>query len=64
MIWQLLKSKTILFSLALAVFGVVEANLGLFAEIVGTKYYPFVTVLVGVIVAILRLVTTTSIGEK
>jgi hypothetical protein len=61
---QLIRSKTIWFSLVLSVFGVIEANFSLFETAIGAKWYPTLFTIVGVTTAVLRLLTTTSIGEK
>ena len=61
---KILRSKTMLFSLLLVVFGVIEANLSLFRDAIPPQYWGLVVTGIGVIVAVLRFVTTTSIDEK
>jgi len=60
----MLKSKTMWFALALAVFGAVEASLGLFADVLTPTTYGIATMVVGVVVGVLRIVTTTPLGDK
>lgn len=59
-----LKSKTIWFSILLAVFGVVEANLQLFAQFLPAEAVGIFSLVVGLIVAILRVVTTLPLSQK
>lgn len=61
---KILKSKTMLFSLLLIVFGVVETNLSLFQSIVPPQYWGFVVTGIGIVTAVLRFMTTTCISEK
>lgn len=61
---KILKSKTILFSLLLAVLGAVEASLNLFADVLTPTTYGIVTMVVGVIVAGLRIITTQPLSDK
>lgn len=51
------KSKAIWFSLLLAVFGVVETQLGLFSDYMSKELFGAVTLLVSVAVAVLRVLT-------
>ena len=64
MIKQLIKSKTILFACLLSALGVVQASTEVFAQFMTPTAYGVFTLVVGVAVAILRTVTTTSLGEK
>lgn len=61
-ILQLLKSRTILFSVALAVLSVAQGYIGLF--VLDQKAQAFVGMGIAGIVALLRAVTTTSISDK
>jgi hypothetical protein len=61
---KILKSKTMLFSLLLVVFGVVEANLALFQSFIPPQYWGLVVTGIGIVTAVLRFVTTTSLDEK
>lgn len=58
------KSKTMVFALALVIFGAVEANLQLFQPLVPPEYWGAVVTVIGIIVAVLRLVTTKSLSDK
>jgi len=58
------KSKTIWFALALAVFGVVEMQIKLFAGYMSPELFGLFNILVGVIVAVLRVLTTVPLHEK
>ena len=57
-----LKSRTILFSVALAVLSVAQGYIGLF--VLDQKAQAFVGMGIAGIVALLRAVTTTSISDK
>lgn len=59
-----LKSKTIWFSILLAVLGVVEANVGVFQQYMTPQTFGTFSVAVGVIVAVLRVLTTVPLSEK
>ena len=64
-VWNtILKSKTMIFSLALTVFSVVELNMQLFMGLLGPTWYPIIFTLVAIVVAWLRTVTTTSLVDK
>lgn len=58
------KSKTMWFAISLSILGAVEASLNLFADILTPTTYGIITMVVGVIVGVLRIVTTTPLGEK
>lgn len=58
------RSKTMRFALLLVIFGVIELNLPLFQNVIPPEYWGLVVTLIGVIVAVLRFVTTTSLDEK
>ena len=59
---QLLKSRTVLFALLLAVLSVLQGYIGLLPLTPVQQMY--IGIAISVIVTILRLVTTTSISEK
>lgn len=61
---QIMKSKTMLFSIALAVFGVIELNMSLLSTYMSQEVYGIFVIVVGAITAVLRLLTTTSIEDK
>jgi hypothetical protein len=58
------RSKTMWFSLLLVIFGVVEVNLSLFQALIPPQYWGIVVTVIGVITAVLRWITTTSIDDK
>lgn len=57
------KSKTMLFAVLITVFGIIEASLGMFQGVLG-DYYPHVVSVIGIIMGVLRMVTTDSIANK
>jgi len=63
-IQQILKSKTMLFAIALAVFGVLEANAQLLSGFIPPEYYGSAVTMIGIIVAVLRVLTTAPLSEK
>jgi hypothetical protein len=54
-------SKTMWFSLLLVVFGAVEAGFPYLQNVIDPQYYGVILVAIGVIVAILRFITTKPI---
>ena len=61
---RVIRSKTMWFSLLLAVFGAIQATMGAFHRVLTPEVYGLLTMGIGVIVAILRYVTTTSLKDK
>ena len=61
---QVLKSKTMLFALALAVFGVIEMQAKLFAAYMSPEAFGVFNIVIGVIVAVLRVFTTLPLSDK
>lgn len=59
-----LKSRTMLFALLLAVFGVLEQSLQLFSSIIPPHLYGATVTIVGIIVAVLRVLTTSPLGGE
>ena len=59
-----LKSKTMWFSLLLAVFGALQAGWGLIDDFMTPRAAGFGAVAIGIIVAILRIVTTKPLEDK
>lgn len=55
------KSRTMWFSLALVVFGALFDNFNYLQSVINERYYGVLLVAIGVIVAILRFVTTEPI---
>lgn len=64
----ILKSRTLMFALLLAVFGVLEASMGVLnsvlTPIVGPAAFGVFTVVVSIIVAVLRVITTQPLSAK
>jgi len=54
----MIKSKTMWFSFLLVVFGALLDNFSYLQAVINEKYYGILLVIVGVIVAILRFLTT------
>jgi len=58
---NILKSRTIIFSILLAVMGVVQASMNVFTPYLSAQGMGFATVLIGAIVGVLRVLTTTPL---
>ena len=58
------KSKTMWFALALVIFGALMDNLSYLQNVIDQRYYGFIVIIIGIIVAILRFVTTDAIGKE
>lgn len=54
----MIKSRTMIFSLLLVVFGAIEAGFPYLQNIIDPAYYGSILVIIGVIVAVLRFLTT------
>lgn len=61
---RIIRSKTMLFSILLSVLGVVQASLDVFDKYLTPQAMGFVTLAIGVIVAVLRVVTTQPLSNK
>jgi hypothetical protein len=57
------RSKTLWFSFALVVFGALMDNLQYLQSVIDQKYYGGIMIFVGVIVAVLRFVTTQPLDK-
>jgi hypothetical protein len=64
MMKHILKSKTMMFALALAVFGVLEMNLNLFASSLTPQLFGAFSIAISLIVAVLRVLTTLPLDKK
>lgn len=64
MLTQILKSKTMLFALALAILGVLQTSMDAFTSYLTPQASGLITVAVGLAVAILRVLTTMPLTEK
>lgn len=58
-----MKSRTMWFSLALVIFGALFDNFSYLQSIIDQKYYGILLVVIGIIVAVLRFVTTGPIKD-
>ena len=58
------KSKTMWFALALVVLGFVADNFNYVQNVIDPRYYGISYIAIGVFVAILRYITTTSLDDK
>jgi len=58
------KSKTLIFALILAIFGVVEMNVKVFSVYMTPQMFGFFSIGISVIVAVLRIVTTLPLDKK
>ena len=59
-----MRSKTMWFSLALVILGVVYDNFSYVSNLIDPRLYGVLLILIGVTVAVLRFVTTTSLDDK
>jgi hypothetical protein len=57
-------SKTMWFSLALMIVGVVYENFSYVQNIIDPKYYGILLISIGIVCAVLRFVTTLPLDEK
>ena len=57
-------SKTMWFSLALVILGVVYDNFSYVSNLIDPRLYGILLILIGVTVAVLRFVTTQSLDDK
>jgi hypothetical protein len=64
MIAQFAKSKTMIFAVLLAVLGVLQASMDVFTAYLTPQGVGIATMIVSMVVAVLRILTTTSLGEK
>ena len=58
-----IKSKTLIFSVLLTVFGIIQQNIPMLQDSLKDKY-GYVFIIVSVVVALLRMVTTQALSEK
>ncbi len=63
MLKQILKSKTMLFNIFVAIMAVVELNMNLLQPMLG-DHYGIVFMVIAAVNAILRIVTTTPLKDK
>ena len=60
----MIKSRTMWFSLALVVFGALFDNFSYVQDIIDPRFYGVSFVVIGIIVAILRFLTTQPLEDK
>ena len=58
------QSKTMWFSLALMIFGVVFDNFSYVQNLIHPTWYGPILIFVGIVVAVLRFITTLPLGKK
>ncbi len=58
------KSKTMWFALLLVVLGALMDNLSYLQNLIDPQYYGILVIAIGIIVAVLRFVTTDAIGRE
>jgi hypothetical protein len=58
------KSKTMWFSFALVIFGALADNFSYVQDLIDPKYYGISFIAIGIIVAVLRFVTTQPLDER
>ena len=61
---QSLKSRTMIFALALAVFGVLETQIHIFSQFMSPEAFGVFNIVVAIAVALLRVITTMPITQK
>ena len=57
-------SKTMWFAVLLVVFGALMDNISYLQSVIDQRYYGAIVVSIGVIVAVLRFITTDAIGKE
>jgi uncharacterized membrane protein YdcZ (DUF606 family) len=60
----MIKSRTIWFSFALVIFGALFDNFSYVQDIIDPRYYGVCLITIGIIVAVLRFLTTQPLDEK
>lgn len=60
----MLRSRTMWFAYLLAIFGVLDANIPMFREMINPDWYGYIVTAIAMIVAILRVVTTKPLKER
>ena len=59
-----MKSRTMWFSFALVVFGALFDNFSYLQSVISEKYYGILLVVIGIVTAVLRFVTTQPLNDK
>jgi len=60
----MIKSRTMWFSFALVIFGALFDNFSYVQDIIDPRYYGVCLITIGIIVAVLRFLTTQPLDEK
>lgn len=65
-IWysRIVRSKTMLFALALEILGVIQLNADFLSTVMTPKQFGWVMLAIGIAVKILRMVTTQPLSDK
>ena len=58
------RSRTLWFSFALVIFGVVFDNFSYVQDLIDPRYYGILFIIIGIITAVLRFLTTMPLDEK
>jgi hypothetical protein len=61
---QMAKSRTMWFSLALVIIGSLYENFSYLQNIISPKYYGIILVVIGLICAVLRFLTTQPLDQE
>lgn len=61
---NVLKSKTIWFSIILAIAGIIEQSQGLITQLVGPQNSGLIIMTISIVVAVLRVMTTQPLSDK
>jgi len=61
---RMMKSRTMWFSFLLVIFGALFDNFSYIQNLIDPRYYGFGYIVIGVIVAVLRFITTQPLDEK
>jgi hypothetical protein len=61
---QSLKSRTMIFALALALFGVLETQIHIFSQFMSPEAFGVFNIVVAIAVGLLRVITTMPITQK
>ena len=64
MLRKMRRSKTMIFALLLVVLGVIYDNFSYIQNIIDPRLYGILLIAIGITVAILRFVTTTSLDDR
>ena len=61
---RFMKSRTMWFSFLLVVLGALLDNFSYLQNVIDPKYYGVILVIIGIIVAVLRFITTQPMSDK